>query len=148
LRVETKNKSQNWEQSKGDRKPQIPGGAGMKPVIKNIEDLAESVVGDGSRLRQIFHPAQDPLAIDFSLSSARLAPGVSTKEHFLAQSETYLILVGEGTLVLDGASYPVKEGSAVWVPPGCSQWLRNDGPEELRFLVVVDPPWTAEGDSA
>jgi len=120
----------------------------MKPVIKNIEDLAESVVGDGSRLQQIFHPAQDPLAIDFSLSSARLAPGVSTEEHFLAQSETYLILVGEGTLVLDGESYPVKEGSAVWVPPGCSQWLRNDGPKELRFLVIVDPPWTAEGGSA
>jgi mannose-6-phosphate isomerase-like protein (cupin superfamily) len=120
----------------------------MKPVIKNIEDLAESVVGDGSRLRQIFHPSQDPLAIDFSLSSARLAPGVSTKQHFLAQSETYLIPVGEGTLVLDGEPYPVKEGSAVWIPPGCSQWLRNDGSQELRFLVIVDPPWTAEGDSA
>jgi mannose-6-phosphate isomerase-like protein (cupin superfamily) len=120
----------------------------MKPMIKNIEDLVENVVGDGSQLRQIFHPAQDPMAIDFSLSSARLSPGVSTKEHFLAQSETYLILVGEGTLILDGESYPVKEGSAVWVPPRCSQYLRNDSSQELRFLVIVDPPWTTEGDSA
>jgi mannose-6-phosphate isomerase-like protein (cupin superfamily) len=42
----------------------------------------------------------------------------------------------------------MEPGSACWVQPGAKQWLCNEGEEPLEFLVIVDPPWTKEGDSA
>jgi mannose-6-phosphate isomerase-like protein (cupin superfamily) len=119
-----------------------------RPCLRREEEIPEETVGDGSLLRQIFHPANHPVRTGHSLSRARLVPGRSTLQHALAQSETYYFLSGQGTLVLDGQDYPVTAGSACWVPPGCRQSLRNEGEGWLEFLVIMDPPWTAAGDSA
>ena len=50
--------------------------------------------------------------------------------------EWYLCLSGHGTMILDGCEYPFGPGDANVCRGGGSHGLRNDGPEDLRFLVI------------
>ncbi|MCX5975806.1 MAG: cupin domain-containing protein [Coprothermobacterota bacterium] len=123
-------------------------GRALHPVLRQVALIPEEQVGDGSWLRQIFHPAHLPLTTRHSLSYARLEGGKQTRPHSLEQSETYYLLAGRGLLHVGEQAFPLEPGSICWVPPGVRQWLRNEGEESMEFLVIVDPPWTPEGDSA
>lgn len=117
------------------------------PLLKHLGDVEEIVAADLCRLREILHPARDPVQIRYSLARAIVDPGESTLEHHINQSEVYYVISGEGTMHLDGREYPVRAGSAYYIPPGCRQYLVNTTGEPFEFLCIVDPPWTAEGET-
>jgi len=50
-------------------------------------------------------------------------------------TELYYVLEGEGTVVLDGESFPVRQGSLVHIPPGVVHGARG----QMRVLVVGIP---------
>jgi mannose-6-phosphate isomerase-like protein (cupin superfamily) len=58
-----------------------------------------------------------------------------------AQTETYYFLEGEGTVELDGKTYPVKPGMALMIRPGTRHRAvpGNKGP--LKILNIVVPPF-------
>ena len=49
-------------------------------------------------------------------------------------TEIYVILSGEGDVVIEGNSTPVREGSAVWIPEGLEHYAHNTGTVPLRLL--------------
>ena len=51
-------------------------------------------------------------------------------------SEVYVILAGEGYVVVDGMRTAVTEGSAVWIPEGHEHYADNTGTIPLRLLYV------------
>ena len=51
-------------------------------------------------------------------------------------TEVYVILSGQGEVVVEGVSSPVGPGSAVWIPEGLEHFAHNTGPEPLRLLYV------------
>ena len=117
-----------------------------QPVIRQRDDLESITAGDKCILTELFHPDKDPITTGYSLAYAFVEPGGSTLNHYLEQSETYYIIRGTGTMYLDGEAHRVQAGSTYYIPPRCQQWLKNDGDERIEFLVMVDPPWTAEGE--
>ncbi len=117
------------------------------PYVAHMRDQAEFVAGDGCHLRELLHPARHPIQIGYSLAHADVEVAGRTADHVLEQSEVYYIIAGRGTMVLDGQAHAVEAGSYYYIPPHCSQWLRNDGEQRLEFLCIVEPPWTAAGET-
>ena len=51
-------------------------------------------------------------------------------------AEVYVILSGEGNVVIEGAPTAVREGSAVWIPEGLEHYAHNTGSVPLRLLYL------------
>ncbi len=115
-------------------------------LVRRLAESHELVAGDGSRLRELLHPARDPAAIHYSLAVARLAPGDRSRPHRLKATEVYYFLCGRGTMYVGDDRAQVSAGDAVYVPPGAVQWLENAGVDPIVFACIVDPAWRSEDE--
>lgn len=66
-----------------------------------------------------------------------MPPGttIGLHSHSLAEEEYYLVLAGEGTMVLGNSSFPVKAGDLIRNAPGGAHSLSNDGDRDLQLFV-------------
>ncbi|MEY4705341.1 MAG: hypothetical protein RL042_1546 [Nitrospirota bacterium] len=115
-------------------------------VHVTLADQPEFLAGDHTVLRELLHPAKQPLALGYSLAHGTLAPGARSKWHSLASSEVYYIIAGLGRLTVGDSVVSVGPGSVVYVPPGGKQSLENSGPTVIEFLCLVDPAWRPEDE--
>lgn len=114
--------------------------------VKKLGDCDEFTANDGCRIREVLHPKNDSLDLPYSLAAARVEPGKHTYRHRLRETEVYYILAGTGRMHIDDEVREVTRDEAVFIPPGTVQWIENTGEEELRFIALVNPPWSEEGD--
>ena len=115
-------------------------------VHVSLAGQPEFLAGDHTRLRELLHPAKQPLALGYSIAHGILAPGARSKRHRLTSSEVYYILAGRGRLTVDDVAVEVEPGSVVYVPPGGTQFLDNVGSTDIEFLCLVDPAWRPEDE--
>ena len=111
-----------------------------------LADRPEFLAGDHTVLRELLHPAKQPLALGYSLVHGALAPGTRSKWHRLMSSEVYYIIAGRGRMTIDDSAIAVEPGTVVYVPPGGKQSLENSGPTTIEFLCLVDPAWRLEDE--
>lgn len=115
--------------------------------IRKLAECPEFVAGDGTRLRELLHPARDyPFAGRYSLAHAVLPLGGQSIRHCLATDEVYVILAGRGRMHIDSETAEVGPFDLLEIPPGARQWIENIGDTELVFLCLVDPAWRAEDE--
>lgn len=105
------------------------------------------MAGDHTHLREILHPSNDNLAINYSIAHAFLQKGKASLPHRLKSSETYYILSGSGIIHIDGEQHPLATNDVCWVPPNALQHVENTGEENLIFLCIVEPYWRPEEES-
>lgn len=115
-------------------------------LIKSMADCAPYTANDGCQIREVLHPAQDPIALPYSLAVAEVVAGAQTYRHRLQQAEVYYVLEGKGLMHIDLEARDVRTGDAIFIPAGALQWIENVGPMNLRFLALVSPPWSAAMD--
>ncbi len=115
-------------------------------LIVDVEDCPQFVAGDKTLLREVLHPAVHGAPLRYSIAHALLKPGARSLPHRLTGSEVYYFLQGQGRMHIDAESSDVSAGQVVYVPPGATQFVENQGGEELVFLCIVDPAWSAEGE--
>jgi mannose-6-phosphate isomerase-like protein (cupin superfamily) len=115
-------------------------------IIRDIEACDEIVAGDETILRELLHPGKARLQIRYSLAHASVKPGQSSLLHRLKTSEVYYILEGEGMMFVDDESAEIRSGQAVYIPPNSTQYVKNTGNSDLKFLCIVDPAWRAEDE--
>lgn len=115
-------------------------------VHVTLTDRPKFLAGDHTVLRELLHPAKQPLSLGYSLAHGTLAPGDRSKCHRLTSSEVYYIIAGRGRLTVDDSVVAVEPGSVVYVPPGGKQSLENSGPSAIEFLCLVDPAWRQEDE--
>lgn len=113
---------------------------------RSLSECAEFLAGDHTVLRELLHPAKQPVKLGYSLALGRLAPGGRSKWHKLASSEVYYFIAGQGRFSIEGEMQFVEAGSVVYVPPGGNQSLENIGTTEIEFLCLVDPAWRIEDE--
>ena len=116
-------------------------------LVKRLADCAEFIAGDNTRLRELLHPERDPATIGHSLARARLGPGQSSLKHRLEQAEIYHVISGTGRMHVGDESAEVGPGDTVLIPAASVQWLENTGTAAIEFLCIVDPAWTAAGET-
>ena len=109
-------------------------------VLKLDELPLESVVAHGGEGRIGFHrllQAADVRGPWNFVDYAVLPPGASIGRHRHGRNEElYLVLEGEGTMQLDGQSFPVRAGHVVLNRPGGEHGLVNTSQAPLRIFVV------------
>ena len=116
-------------------------------VHVTLADRPEFLAGDHTVLRELLHPAKQPLALGYSVAHGTLAPGVRSKWHRLTSSEVYYFIAGRGRMTVDDLVVSVEPGSVIYVPPGGKQSLENSGPTAIEFLCLVDPAWRPEHEA-
>ena len=115
-------------------------------LIKDLRKCEEIIAGDNSILRELLNPLKENLKIRYSLAHTRVRPGQTTLDHRLKSAEVYYILEGSGQMYVDDQREAVMAGQAIYIPPQSVQRIRNDGPDDLVFLCIVDPPWRPEDE--
>lgn len=114
--------------------------------IRDLKNCPEFLAGDGCVLREFLHPKKADLKLRYSLAHAIVKPGQTTKPHRLKTSEVYYILEGEGEMTIDGEKENVQTDQAIYIPPKATQYIKNIGQSDLKFLAIVDPAWMPEDE--
>ena len=101
----------------------------------------EVFINEGCHILELSNTPHDP---GVSIARARVAPGVTTRLHRLANTaERYVILSGQGQVEIDWQPpVDVQTGDVVLIPPGCPQRIRNTGSGDLVFLAICSPRFT------
>ena len=94
------------------------GGALSKPLVR-----PETA---GSRL------------VDYRISTYQPMAYVETHTHKV-QEQIYHLLEGEGSMEIEGRRRTVRRHDVIFIPPGVSHSIRNDGLTDLTFIVVTTP---------
>jgi len=111
---------------------------------KKLPAITEFVAGDKTHLKEVLHPKNDNINLNFSLAHAKIKVGASSLPHQLLHSETYFFLNGTGQMFIGNERCEVEKGDTVYVPPKTDQYVKNTGSEDLIFLCIVSPPWSEE----
>ena len=115
-------------------------------AIKKLQEIDVIEGGEGTKIRQIFHPHNTLNGIRYSISHSELKPGKKSKLHKMKSSEVYYILQGEGIMQIDEDSFKVTKDQAIYIPPHSKQSIENTGTDEMKFLCIVDPAWKLEDE--
>jgi len=94
------------------------GGALSKPLVR-----PETA---GSRL------------IDYRISTYQPMAYVEPHTHNV-QQQLYHVLEGEGSMEIEGKKTIVRKHDVIFIPPGVSHAIRNEGLSDLTFVVVTTP---------
>ena len=113
---------------------------------KKIEETQSFSAQEGTKIRQIFSPADTNNAIRYSLAHCTINPGKASKPHSMKTSEVYYILQGKGIMHMNEEQKPVIKDEAIFIPPNARQFLENNGDVDLIALCIVDPAWVAEDE--
>lgn len=113
----------------------------------HVQQCAEFLAGDHTRLRELLHPGKASLELGYSLAHGLLDPGTQSLWHRLKSSEVYYFIAGRGVMKVEEESMAVEAGSVIYVPPEAKQSLVNTGTSPIEFLCLVDPAWKAEDEA-
>jgi mannose-6-phosphate isomerase-like protein (cupin superfamily) len=110
-------------------------------LVQKLNDCPEFTAGDGTLLRELLHPAKQPIALRYSLAHAIVLPNQTSQPHALKTSEVYYILSGVGEMHIADETQSVEPGDAIYIPPNARQFIHNSGDQPLIFICIVDPAW-------
>jgi mannose-6-phosphate isomerase-like protein (cupin superfamily) len=74
----------------------------------------------------------------------RYGPGRSAEQTLVGKQEVWFVVSGRGVLHLDGATHELEPDMGVYLAPGETYAVENEGTDELRILSVVAPEDRAE----
>ncbi len=112
--------------------------------VRSYEQLEPFVTLDGSEIREWAGRVSAP-AKNQSLAEAMIPVGGATTEHYHRTSEElYLVIAGQGRLVIDGEEQLIGEGDCALIPPGQRHKVFNVGDGPLRILCACSPAYSDE----
>jgi quercetin dioxygenase-like cupin family protein len=76
--------------------------------------------------------------VDYRISTYQPMAYVETHTHKV-QEQIYHVLEGEGSMEIEGKRQIVRRHDVIFIPPGVSHSIRNDGLSDLTFIVVTTP---------
>ncbi|RPE10026.1 cupin domain-containing protein [Chitinophaga lutea] len=75
-----------------------------------------------------------------SVIQENMPPGTAETMHLHGHAQqVFYILSGEAGFIVDGKTVTVRAGESLHIPPRIPHAVRNDGPADLRFLVISAP---------
>lgn len=78
---------------------------------------------------------------DLSVIEERMPPGTAEQRHFHNKSQQFFyVLAGELSLELNGAVSVLHAGEGLHIAPTTPHQAMNRSSEDVRFLVVSQPP--------
>ena len=110
-------------------------------LLKKLKDIPQFIAGDKTILREVLHPKNDAIEMNYSIAHAVVLVGEKSLPHILRErTEVYYILSGRGEMHINDETQIMEKGDTVFIPAGANQWIENVGEVELAFLAMVSPP--------
>ncbi len=110
-----------------------------KPLRGYIVDIEKETVLNTDYRRVLF------TAHNIQLVLMDLQPGDEIGEEVHELDQFIRVEKGEGTVTLDGTSYPLLEDQAVIIPRGVKHNIVNTGDGELKLYSLYAPPEHKDG---
>lgn len=67
-----------------------------------------------------------------------LKPGSSIGYHLQKEDEIYYVISGNGTMQMNGKTFPIKPGDAILTRPGSSHGIKPNDDNDLTILIVYE----------
>jgi quercetin dioxygenase-like cupin family protein len=81
---------------------------------------------------------------NYSMGCVAIPPGNATPPHrLLGTAELVYVIAGAAEIRCDNETVTAREGETVLLPEGVLQSIASVGDADLRYLTVVQPPFTA-----
>ncbi len=111
---------------------------------RNVAEVKRYVTKDGSLIRELLHPQQDPVR-NQSLAEAEVLPGQKTQlhKHHMTE-EIYCVTSGVGIMTLGEQQFEVSVGDSVLILPGTPHAIENRTPHSLKVLCCCAPAYSHE----
>lgn len=91
-------------------------------------------------LKLLASPLLQPEVKNISLGQSILPPGCKSSSHVHdKETEYWIVLSGEGTVILDDEQEIVKEEDIIVVPPGVAHQLDNHSDDTFKVLWIYAP---------
>ncbi len=118
----------------------------MKPLLNRFDAADEYFFVEGCFINELSNDEQDPQA---SVAQARVEPGKTTRWHRLEGIvERYVVLQGTGRVEVECMTPAVLQvGDVVTIPAGAAQRIHNCGNDDLVFLAICTPRFSAQAYS-
>lgn len=115
----------------------------MPAIVHSFDPSREYFFPEGCFINELSNSGADPA---LSVARARVPPGGITRWHRLhGVTERYVILQGSGRVEVGGSPpRTVGPGDVVIIPALCPQRIANLGEEDLVFLALCTPRFTAD----
>jgi mannose-6-phosphate isomerase-like protein (cupin superfamily) len=112
--------------------------------IQSAKHITPIETPHGENICEYFGQAAGGTA-EHSLAQIILPPLKSSLKHYHPLvEESYYILAGEGRIVIDDEQAMIKAGDAVAIPINAVHQIFNESGEDLIFLAICAPAWTAD----
>lgn len=111
--------------------------------VCHYEDVPAEAFGDeapGVTIRWVIDDKHDG-APNYALRVIEVAPGGHTPHHTHWFEHENFVLEGQGTVTINGETYPVGPGSVIFVPPNAEHQYVNTGEVPFKFLCGIPLPW-------
>jgi mannose-6-phosphate isomerase-like protein (cupin superfamily) len=99
-----------------------------------VTDIEKNTV-DNTNFRKVLYTAENCQLVLMSLKS-----GEDIGEEVHDVDQFFRVDSGSGKAIINGASYALKNGSAVVVPAGATHNIVNTGKEDLKMYSIYSPP--------
>ena len=76
--------------------------------------------------------------VDYRISTYQPMAYVEVHKHKV-QEQIYHVLEGEGSMEIEGKKQIVRKHDVIFIPPGLSHSIVNNGLTDLTFIVVTTP---------
>lgn len=86
--------------------------------------------------KTFLHDALELTSCEISLNTVPKGFKVPFNHRHKQNEEVYIILKGEGKMIIDGEDVIVKEGSVVKVVPEASRTIENTSDKDFQFICV------------
>lgn len=111
----------------------------MIQKINTYEDIEGTEYPAGRRTRVLVGVDSPLQAQNYVVGTSMVHPGGGVPEHAHETEETYLILSGEGVMIINGKEIPVKADDVIYLPPMQKHELKNTGTAEMKTVFVYSP---------
>lgn len=109
----------------------------MKGFVDDIEKLTTG----NQDFRRVLYTGHHTQLVLMALS-----PGEEIGEEVHEDTDQFFrVEQGEGEVVIDSRSFPIRDGSAIVVPAGARHNVRNTGGQSLRLYTLYSPPHHEDG---
>lgn len=114
--------------------------------LQRDSEIKSTIGTEGTKIKLYFNSKNTAKSISYSIAQFILEKGKKSKLHKLSSSEIYYILRGRGELKVDNKVFDLRENDSVFIKPNSTQQIKNVGSEDLKFLCIVEPEWSPEGE--
>jgi quercetin dioxygenase-like cupin family protein len=112
--------------------------------IINIDEIEGTEFPAGRRTRVLVGPGSKIEGENFVQGYVVIYPDGYIPLHEHNEEETYMIISGNGQMVVDGEISNVKTGDLVYITPNASHGLKNTASQDLIMMFVYSPKVVAK----